>query len=98
MLPSSVLNMPYFLVVFLLVTGLAAGAEPSVPTETFGPRLDDATFFSLLDLSRNDLLDVRRAVEQRDWSVAKHTFAEHIRHRALPRLEFRQALLGENRP
>ena len=52
--------------------------------KTKGPRIDDEEFFSLLDYSRKELEAVRKAVDAKDYPVAKHALAEHIRSRRTP--------------
>lgn len=59
-------------------------AEDDAP----GPRLTDATFFSLLDLERPDLAAVKAAVATADWPAAKHALAEHMRTRTTPHWTF----------
>lgn len=46
---------------------------------------DEADFFSLMDLSRPELADVRAAVQRRDWEAAKQAWAQHLRTRTAPR-------------
>ncbi|MBP5672318.1 MAG: heparinase II/III family protein [Victivallales bacterium] len=49
-----------------------------------GPRLTDNEFFNLLDYSRKELADVKKAVEAKDYKTARHALAEHIRTRKTP--------------
>ena len=51
---------------------------------TKGPRIDDEEFFYLLDYSRKELENVRKAVDAKDYPAAKHALAEHIRSRKTP--------------
>ncbi|MFP4058421.1 MAG: alginate lyase family protein [Candidatus Brocadiia bacterium] len=57
----------------LPVLALAAGAG--------GPRLSDAELFEALDLSREGLEGVRRAVEAGDLDAATHALAHYLRRR-----------------
>src|ERR1041385_2820789 len=64
----------------------AVGAEQD--QSVTGLPFTDAQFFSLLELSRSDLAEVRAAVARQDWPAAKHALAEHMRHRKLPHWDF----------
>lgn len=46
---------------------------------------DEAEFFSLLDLTRPALADVKAAVEQEDWTAAKQAWAKHLETRTSPK-------------
>jgi hypothetical protein len=70
---------------WVFLAAWAVEAATSATSAVPGPRLTEAEFFSLLDPSRSDLDEVRRAAARGDWSAAKHAFAEHIRNRPLPR-------------
>ena len=50
-----------------------------------GPRMTDEQFFQALDLQRPELATVKEALDKKDYSAAKHAFAEHIRKRRTPR-------------
>jgi Heparinase II/III N-terminus/Heparinase II/III-like protein len=50
--------------------------------------MTDSEFFALLNTNRADLAEVQAAAAREDWTTAKHAFAEHIRARAVPRLQF----------
>lgn len=43
-----------------------------------GPRLSDAGFFDVFDLSRMDMAKVKAAVEGRNWAGIRRAFAQHI--------------------
>ena len=49
-----------------------------------GPRMSDAQFFESLDLARDDLAAVRRAVDAGDLEAAKAAFFAHMRSREKP--------------
>lgn len=72
------------------------GAEGAKPAEV-GPRLTDATFFSLVDLDRADLSAVREAAETSDWAAAKRAFAQHLRTRKEPHWTFDPKAVGQER-
>ncbi|MEN6347602.1 MAG: heparinase II/III family protein [Armatimonadia bacterium] len=46
---------------------------------------DEADFFSLMDLQRPELAEVRKAVEAKDWKAAKQAWANHLSNRTSPR-------------
>jgi hypothetical protein len=45
---------------------------------------DEASFFSSLDLNREDMASVRKAVAIKDWKVAKEAWAKHLETRKSP--------------
>jgi len=53
-----------------------------------GPRMTDEEFFDHLDLSREDLAAVRRAVEAGDLEAAKTAFLAYMRSREKPKWRF----------
>lgn len=74
----------------------AWGAEGAKPAAA-GPRLDDAKFFSMVDLGRPDLSAVREAASKADWTAAKHAFAEHLRSRKEPHWTFDPHKVGSDK-
>ena len=70
----------------LLLTGpaWAASAAPATGAAAAGPRLSDAQFFQMLDLSRPDMAAVKAAAEKSDWPAATRALAEHLRSRKTP--------------
>src|SRR5689334_3129840 len=74
---------------WLCVAGWTARTAAALPDQAAtGLPFADSQFFSLLELNRSDLADVRTAVTRQDWHAAKHALAEHMRHRKLPHWEF----------
>lgn len=77
----------------LMLDEIALSSEPvgEVVTEAvrFPPAdiaiADEAEFFALLDLEREELAEVRAAVEAGDFEAAKSAWAEHLRGRTTPR-------------
>ena len=79
----------------LSACAILLAAEPS-PVSEAGPRLEDAQFFAMLDLERDDLAAVKVAVAKSDWSAAKHAFAEHLRNRKTPTWTFDPKNVGRD--
>jgi hypothetical protein len=73
------------------------GAESAKAPAAVGPRLTDATFFSMVDLDREDLASVREAAARQDWAAAKRAFAEHLRARKEPHWTFDPKAVGKER-
>ena len=84
-----------FITLWLCLAAVIAKAESSNASAINGPRLSDAELFSMLDVSGVEAPELRDAVARHDLTVAKHAFAQHIRHRTLPRWEFPPPLGGE---
>ncbi|MCX5683899.1 MAG: alginate lyase family protein, partial [Planctomycetota bacterium] len=75
-----------------------AAPAATAPVETAkGPRLTDAQFFQMLDLSRPDMAAEKAAVEKSDWPAAKHALAEHLRSRTSPHWTFDPRKIGSDR-
>lgn len=53
-----------------------------------GPTLDDAAFFTALDLARTDMAQVRAAVDKGDWAAARRLFVQHLKSRTSPKWHF----------
>lgn len=68
----------------ILVFALIFASGSAAFAARTGPRLGDAEFFAMLDLSRPDLAQVKKAVDQSDWPAARHALAEHMRTRTTP--------------
>ncbi|NQT16548.1 MAG: heparinase II/III family protein, partial [Planctomycetes bacterium] len=65
----------------LLIDDVRLEYDPPRP----GPRMTDEEFFDRLDLSREELRPVRRAVEAGDLESAKSAFLSHMRSREKPK-------------
>lgn len=69
----------------LVVLGVAAQAAE---VKAVGPRVDDAQLLDMLDLGHPGLENVKAAMASGDARAAKHEFAEYLRNRQKPVVEF----------
>jgi Heparinase II/III N-terminus/Heparinase II/III-like protein len=83
-------------VLFIFVGVVRPVTSAPMPAPEPGPRLSDAEFFAMLDLSRADLAEVKRSVERSDWAGARHALAEHMRTRPSPHWEIDPRAVGHN--
>lgn len=71
------------LAIIAMMASRCALAEPG-NAQVEGPRITDSEFFEMLDLDYPGLDKVKAAVSTGDMTVAKHEFAEYLRHRSKP--------------
>lgn len=72
----------------LIALCVSAQAAEAAAVNDVGPRISDKQFFEMLDLDHPGLSKVKAAVESGDLELAKHEFADYIRHRQKPVFSF----------